>query len=731
MATEDIIIRLKAENEDLKRKLEESKKGFQALEGGVERTGKAGVQAGDQVSKGLDEGTEATRRIAKAMESLRSETADVAKGAKIAEQAFEALGGSPAEFIAKANTNLERTVILLADAEKNIVQLDEESREGLSGFADRAAKARQRMAELRDITERLGDDSTPELRQELARLEEQFERTFVEGKQRAAQLEAQIEDTEFEMRSLKDASRQSGEGISGLDDLLRGLSGGLGKTVISTGAAIAVFKEMFSLTRSFIDTLKELTGIDIDAKMQGFVSRVIDAGDAERRAKDETQALEAAYRSLREKGVDPTGMSLRQTTAAMLEWQLAAQGGEKATARAELGYARFVERLAGKTIKDGIAEMEKLTEVMNRAAESGDLQAASMDLLLSTAEQLLKTFEPLGDVIDNSMNEEKQKQTLAQVEAFKKLVASLREARDEGEGLSEGMSNLQTSTEGAAEETERLAEEMAGLEEAASSARDTIADVIDTQEQLRKLQDKEPPGREEEIQQSEQVVEKERELAKVREEIAGLEKESLVDGEKLAELKDKELDLELELNRARQTGLGEGLEGTEQLTEAQSDLNDTLLDGVANLEKFKTSTEGLSDASRSEIEAIIARFRQMGETVDVSRADLDEFSLLSDIALGRVKDSAEQNLAAAEDQMKSYSEQVEEAEKITNRLGENIIVAGKSLEEFERDSIKNMTADADEANRRFETMVNQTRIIVGNLREAAEAVKDIGDTLGD
>lgn len=214
------------------------------------------------------QGSEAARKIAEAVELLTRKTDAASFSAGRAVDAYEALGGSPTEFIARANTQLERAVILTADLQKQVDQLDEESREGLSGFADRAAKAKQRMEELRLVVDDLGEDEVPDLVQELQRLERQFEDTFATGAKRAANLEAEIENVEDNLKRMKDQARRGAGGVTDLTDAFRLQFPKASKAVAGAASSVLAFRTAFDETRKTISFLKQNFGIDVDVMVK-------------------------------------------------------------------------------------------------------------------------------------------------------------------------------------------------------------------------------------------------------------------------------------------------------------------------------------------------------------------------------------------------------------------------------------------------------------------------------
>ena len=224
----------------------------------------------DATRRAADAGSEAGQRIRDALSAVAESTGDVTEGVSAAERAFEALGGSPTEFISATNSDLEKQVVLLADLEKNLQQLDEESREGLGGFADRAAKVSQRMRELDRLIEKQGDESLPQVRQELERLRTQFRETFDEGARRAANLETEIEQQEDALKRMQLEARGSAGEIFDLTEAVRLRFPAAAKGIGTAVSALAAFTVAFQGTREFIEFLERDFGIGVDA----FITRV-------------------------------------------------------------------------------------------------------------------------------------------------------------------------------------------------------------------------------------------------------------------------------------------------------------------------------------------------------------------------------------------------------------------------------------------------------------------------
>ena len=221
-------------------------------------------------------GSEAGTRIVQAMSAISRSTGEVRDGVHAAELAFEALGGSPVEFIQAANNDFERGTILLADLQKNIRKMGEEAFEGLGGFADSAAKVTQRMAVLEDLLERQGDQALPEIRSELDRLRGEYRKTFDEGARRAANLEAAIETNEDALKRMKLEARGSAGELVNLTEAMRLRFPQAAKAIGSAVSALATFKVAFEGTRDFVEFLDREFGLSVDRFIRrlGFLDKI-------------------------------------------------------------------------------------------------------------------------------------------------------------------------------------------------------------------------------------------------------------------------------------------------------------------------------------------------------------------------------------------------------------------------------------------------------------------------
>ena len=343
-------------------------------------------------SKGEDKLEKAEELLQKTAESAKK----VAPAGKAAAEGLESVGGSAGE--------LDKINDLLRDLDKNLGELDTESREGLSSFADRAGKATQRINELNSRVEKLGSKATPELRRELKRLEGQFEQTFDEGKRRAAQTEAAIENVEDQVKILKRESRGGTEGIFDLTEAINLQFPKASKAIGGTVAAIGTFGAAFGATRKALDFFEQHFNLSWDRmlqnseKFQRVANVFIDVGDA---AKASGNELEIQRRRLEQLGKEDQFSTNVEKNAEAL--RMFAHETQQAS---EL-LSRF-----GVVSDENVAKAEEFAKRFERALELEDLDTEVLrerfgkevqqllDNLIASAEEVPPAFQSIVDKLN-------------------------------------------------------------------------------------------------------------------------------------------------------------------------------------------------------------------------------------------------------------------------------------------------------------------------------------------
>lgn len=545
----------------------------------------------------------------------------IERAAQKATGGFEEINGA----IRSSNNEVEKTIVLMADLQKQVDQLDEESREGLSGFADRAAKGRQRIAELREVVADLGDDEMPELRQELQRLEAQFEQTFQTGAQRAAKLEAEIENVEDDLRALKTEARGSRGEILDLTDALTSKFPAGAKAIFGAVSALAVFKTTFSETRSLIEGAKELGIIDLDRVAQETLaldrlSEVVIRVDNSLRDQA-AQALDTQNKIniLAARGYDVAGDSADKVDrifAAVTE-KMRLQGEES---RALAGDIEALARAeSGLSFEDLISELDSLQRI------SGDTQAEFRDLLRG----------PLGDELIEKVGQVSEALE-AYGEDFEDIATPdqlrrLQEAR-EGFGLLEeaveGARLAQQSWNEVQEEAKRIAQEQTAEAERQKAAVDALADSFAQNESALLEQAETLRG----------AFDKLRDSGRLTEEVASAMQEALA--ELRAEFEKSGVDIPKDLEdiekglaavgATAKDSLNEAKEALRDLGQEVKDQADDIADAISDAardsqrQRFGASFDPRAteeartelEALRQELEAIEAQERQSGTTTN-------------------------------------------------------------------------------------------------------------------
>ncbi len=339
--------------------------------------------------------TEAARRIDRAMAALAKSNRQVADGARLAEEAYEALGDRPVEFIGRANSETERAVILLADLQRSVDEVEEASREGLREFADRSGKARQRAAELRSVVASLGDDASPALRRELARLERQFEDTFDDGARRAARLEAEVERNEDALKRYRLEARGAAEGTVDLTEALRLRFPRASKAVLGGVTAIVAFREAYEQTRETIGFLRDELGIDVDAIVKDTLGlqKAVDALVGGSRDQREEARLLANQRriliNLGKEFVDSED-GVRQAYAEVTE-EIRRQKEQL------LDALRVFDELRGFEAKDAQQELEGLVAALRNLQPELRENPELLDAFRTRVERLARQFQLLRE----------------------------------------------------------------------------------------------------------------------------------------------------------------------------------------------------------------------------------------------------------------------------------------------------------------------------------------------
>ena len=477
-----------------------------------------------------DSGSEAGERIVRAMEAIARSAGDVREGVNAAELAFEELGGSPAEFIEAANNDFERSAVLLADLQKNVRQLGEEAFEGLSGFADRAAKVSQRMAELERIIERQGDQALPEVRRELDRLRGAYRKTFDEGARRAANLEAAIEENEDALKRMKLEARGSAGELVDLTEALRLRFPKAAKAIGGAVSALATFKLAFEGTRDFVEFLDRDLGVDVDGfvqKLLGVADAATEIDDATGTAAEKLDLLRARLNILAKSGgqdvsglqdrvaalvreldelsqLDPTTTSVRDLTAAFERkaeiageldgilrglnerWAEFRAGQKKVSLEAQDASAALLalqERALGIKLGDTIQGFDQLSDAFRKLEEQADGLEGSpvLEQFGEEASQLLDTLRQMPDELAAVFE-------LKSGTSRDDAVARLRE-------MSEALGVVIDQQDEAAEAAQKAAEQTADAwSKAADSARGAWEKVVEALERATSEGEEGPDG---------------------------------------------------------------------------------------------------------------------------------------------------------------------------------------------------------------------------------------------
>lgn len=416
-----------------KKSLDDSTKGLQGLSEKTRNAAKAGVEAGERIERAM-------RGVAEAVEAG-------VDGVQAAEVAWQELGGSPSEFLAQANSEAEKQVVLLAEISKNINQLEEESGEGFGSFADRAAKAKVRIIELRESLDSMEGGELPGVRKELQRLEAQFKDTFDTGVQR-------VQRVETELRSVEAAARSS---IGGHIDLTDALSTRWPKAttaILGAASAIAIFKESFSTTRAFLDWLKEM-GVDADAAAQSFL-RLQQAADflegANPSLAQRAEYLRNLVNAAREAGDEESlyVAKVKAVTSAIIEQQsVIDKAGTDDVAKAKAIERRDALEDELEALEEGSKAYKEFLDTVGKTAQTLSTQETAFKELAEAilgvdADKAAKDYTRLSDALEHLSE---HTDALDDLELSDGILDQLDEIRDALESMPEPMRKaFQTAT---------------------------------------------------------------------------------------------------------------------------------------------------------------------------------------------------------------------------------------------------------------------------------------------
>lgn len=174
------------------------------------------------------------------------------------------LGPAASTSSGQADTALSKLGTLLADLRSGIREVSSSSRESFSAFSSAVASARGTLDELKGVVAGLGDDELPEVRDELARLEDSFDQVFSKGAEKALELGEGLDETAKKAREVGDGARDGVGGVNDLGDALQSKFPAGAKAIGGAVAAVETFKISFQETREVVGFFREQFGIDID-----------------------------------------------------------------------------------------------------------------------------------------------------------------------------------------------------------------------------------------------------------------------------------------------------------------------------------------------------------------------------------------------------------------------------------------------------------------------------------
>lgn len=286
---------------------------------------KTNVQIGLEV-KGAD--------VAQAVESLRRIGVPADEAAAKVEKMVNAakLGG---DQIAKAMVAAAAQVNRFAAAAEN-----GSMRAGTAG-----AQAAFKVNELREAIESARAAGAPVDPEAVATLR-QLETASQDATRQLAKVREAQDDLKDATRSARaEGDLQRGQ-IGDLGDLLESVSPRMAKMVGYGSAIGGAFLVGYAGTRKLIEGLRELTGIDVDAWAQGWMTKVIDWATGYDENAGAADRLRNAQNILKHRGIDPTGKSLEELDRLLEENSRAlAENKAKAAEAAEVAAEAWKKRL--------------------------------------------------------------------------------------------------------------------------------------------------------------------------------------------------------------------------------------------------------------------------------------------------------------------------------------------------------------------------------------------------
>jgi predicted nucleic acid-binding Zn-ribbon protein len=270
------------------------------------------LDAPKQVAEGLDKLGTASKSVAEPLGALKGKFRDAYDAGKDMRAELEAMRAKAEESgsaVTASFAAMERTVGAL---NKQIYSMERSAGTSLEGFATAAGAAQQRVRELEHAVAELGDQATPELRAELARVQKAFETAFDAGSKTAAQTKANVEEVKERLTQMSIEARNSEDRIRGISDLIE-IKFPQAWDVIGKGiAGLAVLKESFGATREAVGLINEVLGVNIDkliaesGAMRGVAEALVSVGTA---TNADNQLLENQRKLWQDLGLDMSKFS--------------------------------------------------------------------------------------------------------------------------------------------------------------------------------------------------------------------------------------------------------------------------------------------------------------------------------------------------------------------------------------------------------------------------------------
>ena len=672
---EEITLRLRGENEDLRRKLQQSQQEVDGL--------RESVQKIETTSKGAGDAIEAA-------------TADLRAEFAAARQELDEL----ASRTDQVEPELSHLPDGLVQGLRRVVDLTQEietaSLNSSKAFVEQSARARIAIAEVSQQVEALGTDLDPELRQVVRELESDFESTFRVGQQRASRFNEEV----------KQISKQTGFARTGyvdLSDAILAKSPQAAQAIFGIVSALFTLRSSFKATREVIDFLDEF-GIDVDAlstKVFLLRQQAEEFVNLDRFFRDEdavaAKDLANQVNILTKRGIEfiPTAEGI---AAAMQQWSeqqrvLGERSQETSSAIQELK-----EQVAGLTVEQAREEIRDLVAIVRELG--GDV-----DVLLEgpLGEKFRDRFEiaqeaartlglQVGDIVDDEDVEVFDRVGVA-VTVYGEQVAATEQATKDAKDAQK-LYNVELA-EGTTKAVDTAKLKLEELEAAIRQSSERIDELLEKALRPVEAPSVAPPTGQQGAVPGGDQVEKVQQLQQEIDTLTTQQRDGLIVTEdQLTRLTDAQNELvvaQADLSRESQQTGQVFFEAAERSADGQERLNDLI---AGSREEVRALADQLGESGAAGIESIernIDTFEDFADQVGATGADVELFARGVQEELDRIRrqageafDETEKSAEKGGEALDKVGDKAGDAGKKASDLGDEMEETGKKIEESAR-----------------------------------------------